>query len=375
MPLVTQLGNDQSPVVLCTGGINPLKPKDYLTGGAMFCYQTMKDTWAYFGTMTEPRNYHAIVYIHGRIYVFGGYNPLEIVNGEMQPTATVFQLTIRSKRWRRKADMFHARACHAAVVVEGRIFIVGGKNDSGEILSSVEVYEPDFDQWTMVKPMPEPLMGCGATYLEGLVYVAGGVTNSKTNKNSSIVVDHVLCYDPVEDSWYKKPPLLQRRAFCAAITVKREVWIWGGLSGIQETGQLDSIDTVDVYSPRKCLWETKLSLSTPKHAVAIAKAGSCVYVLGGMNSKEEEAVSENDIYDRERNLLLDGSALPLAIAGAAAVGVPVNYIAKSGNKWVTQEPDDIAKNQAAVKIQAVFRGHHSRRQVNRQKYETTYRYI
>ncbi|XP_022245240.1 beta-scruin-like [Limulus polyphemus] len=215
----------------------------------------------------------------------------------------------------------------------------------------------------MVKPMPEPLMGCGATYLEGLVYVAGEVTNSKTNKNLSIDVDHVLCYDAVEDSWYKKPPLLQRRAFCAAITVKREVWIWGGLSGLQESGQLDSIDTVDVYSPRKCLWETKLSLSTPKDAVAIAKAGSYVYVLGGMNSKEEEALSENDIYDRERNLLLVGSALPLAIAGAAAVGVPVNYFAKIGNKWVTQEPDDIVKNQAAVKIQAVFRGHHSRRQL------------
>ncbi|XP_076305992.1 beta-scruin-like isoform X2 [Tachypleus tridentatus] len=362
MPVVTQLSNDQSPVVLCTGGINPLKPKDYLTGGAMFFYEIMKDKWTYFGTMTEPRNYHAIAYLHGRVYIFGGYNPFDVINGEMQPTATVFQLTIRSKRWRRRADMFHSRACHAAVLVEGRIIIVGGKNESREILSSVEVYEPDFDQWTMVKPMPEPIMGCGAAYLEGLVYVAGGVTNSKTNRNLSIV-DHVLCYDPEQNSWYKKPPLLQRRAFCAAITVKREIWICGGLSGLQESGLLHSIDTVEVYSPRKCLWEIKFSLPTPKHAVAIAKTGSYISVLGGINSKEEEVVSENDIYDRERNLLLDGSPLPLAIAGAAAVGIPVNYFAKTGNKWVTQEPDDVVKNHAAVKIQAIFRGHRFRKQL------------
>ncbi|XP_022241636.1 alpha-scruin-like isoform X2 [Limulus polyphemus] len=368
MPLTKCLCDDENPVILCTGGINPLKPRDYLIGGVMLCYQPIKDKWSYFGTMPEPRNYHTTVYFHGRIYVFGGYNPLEIVNSEMQPTATVFELTFSSKRWRRRTDMYYARACHAAAAFDERIVIIGGQNSKKEIISCVEVYKPDSDQWTVVKPMPEPVMGSGAACLDGLIYVVGGVSISKVDKRTPFIVDYFLSYDPIQNRWYKKPPLQQRRAFCTAVSVKKELWVWGGLANAYSSVSLCSIETVDVYCPWKCLWKTRVKLPTCKHAVALAKAGSRIYILGGMNCAEQEPLSENDIFDLDKNTLLEGCALPLPIAGASAVGVLSEKFIKDGSKWITQEPNEIILNRAASMIQGMFRRHRSRRQLNTRKY-------
>ena len=50
--------------------------------------------------------------------------------------------------------MAEARYDHAVAVLDGKLYAVGGLNDDGGILSSVERYDPATNAWEEVAPLP-----------------------------------------------------------------------------------------------------------------------------------------------------------------------------------------------------------------------------
>lgn len=62
----------------------------------------------------------------------GGYSPLQISHNQMVATQTTFQLTVRSKRWKKRADMHQARACHGMCIVNDNLMVMGGRDASGK---------------------------------------------------------------------------------------------------------------------------------------------------------------------------------------------------------------------------------------------------
>lgn len=64
--------------------------------------------------------------------VSGGYSPLDIVHNQMVATQSTYELSVRSKRWRKRANMHQARACHAMCVIDDNIVIFGGRDAAGK---------------------------------------------------------------------------------------------------------------------------------------------------------------------------------------------------------------------------------------------------
>ncbi|GFY40471.1 beta-scruin [Trichonephila inaurata madagascariensis] len=336
LPTASQLQSEHSPTVVVLGGINPIKAGDYFQGGCMFVYNVQKDRWLFGGTMPEPRNYHGSAYLNGKIYVVGGYSPLHVHHGQMIATQSTFQLTIRSKRWRKRADMHQARACHATCVIEENVMVFGGRDSSGKLLSTVEAYYPKRDQWTLVKPMPEPIMGMACAVLDGSVWVIGGIVYEGSSARYT-VSNRVYIFDIQQQNWYHKLSLPEARAFCSAVSLKREIWLWCGVKdALSDDGYLMSTNTVFVYNPEVSKWEQHAAIGTAKHATAIAKFGRRVFLLGGMSnaSGAKEVLMENDYYNRESDRYAEGAPLPRPITGATATALPIDYIATSDPKWV-----------------------------------------
>jgi N-acetylneuraminic acid mutarotase len=64
------------------------------------------------------------------------------------------------------------RCDHASVVLDGKIYAMGGYGRSP--LDTVEVYDPQADSWQRVASMPRGLYGHAAAAMGGKMYVTGG---------------------------------------------------------------------------------------------------------------------------------------------------------------------------------------------------------
>ena len=57
-----------------------------------------------------------------------------------------------TNRWEVMAPMSTQRSSHAAAVIEGKLYAVGGKGDGGPS-DSVERYDPAANTWEVMAPM------------------------------------------------------------------------------------------------------------------------------------------------------------------------------------------------------------------------------
>ncbi|XP_049523034.1 alpha-scruin [Dermacentor silvarum] len=334
--LVGKVQNSDSAVVVVLGGINLQEPDDVSAGKSTYVFKPQLNQWLTFQPLPEPRHYHAVVYYAGCIYVFGGYSPADVSKGEARAQRSVFKFHVREKRWDKAADMLHPRACHGAAVVHEKIMVVGGKDDKGEILNSVELYNPASDSWVPYRSLPLPIMGCGVGYLAGLVYVVGGVTTKRQVFAGMVpaeVLSTVHTTDPNERTWLRRPSLPEPRAYCTALTIHHELWLAGGLkpSGRDPAGFTNVVDVL-AFDSLRGRWEFRFKLSRPRHAVAAANADDRVYVVGGMTCLDGTSVEDVDVYHRQRLGFLDCQCLPKKLTGLAAVTVPPESTEGSGPK-------------------------------------------
>jgi N-acetylneuraminic acid mutarotase len=58
--------------------------------------------------------------------------------------------------------------------VNGKIYAIGGYNDSSGCLSTVEEYDPATDTWTTKTPMPTTRAGLAIGVVNNKIYAIGG---------------------------------------------------------------------------------------------------------------------------------------------------------------------------------------------------------
>eukprot|EP00957_Ditylum_brightwellii_P203804 15336266-Ditylum_brightwellii.AAC.1 len=69
--------------------------------------------------------------------------------------------------------------------MKGNLYVVGGRDESNNTLSSIEVFNTVARKWTFVPPMPPKRFCCAAVGMGGNIYVIGG-SNALNNCVSSI---------------------------------------------------------------------------------------------------------------------------------------------------------------------------------------------
>ncbi|GBL85937.1 Alpha-scruin [Araneus ventricosus] len=141
------------------------------------------------------------------------------------------------------------------------------------ILSAVEIYYPKRDQWSLVKPMPEAIMGMACAVMDGCVWMIGGIVNEGQSTRYSLS-NRVYTFDIEQQNWYHKVSLPEPRAYACAASLKREIWLWCGVKeSLSDDGYLTSTNTVFVFNPEIGKWEHHSAIGTPKHSAAVAKFG------------------------------------------------------------------------------------------------------
>jgi N-acetylneuraminic acid mutarotase len=111
-----------------------------------------------------------------------------------------------------------------------------------------------------------------AATLDGKIYALGGRW-SGTGELTSVEV-----YDPAADSWTIGPPLTIARGGFAAVSMNEKIYVLGGEV---LTGANLALTSVEIFDPQRNIWEHGPDLPLPLHGVPAVSVNGAIYVLGG----------------------------------------------------------------------------------------------
>ena len=154
------------------------------------------------------------------------------------------------------------------VAVDDRLFIFGGVGDQPRV--SLE-YLPASDTWQRLAPMPAEREHLAAAVVDGRVYVIGGRWGDRGNLR---VVEE---YDPATDSWRTRAPMPTARGGLTAATLDGRIHVLGG----EAFDPARTFADHEVYTPATDRWEAAPPLPTARHGLASAALDSRLYVIGG----------------------------------------------------------------------------------------------
>ena len=133
------------------------------------CLNTME--LSRLSMMREGRNYISLAVHSGCIYAIGGVN--YSVTGPVG-FSSVEKYDMNRNQWSMVRSMSMTRSGAGAATLRGNIYVVGGFVDGLFPTSTAEVFCPGTGRWMMISPMRVASGGVKVVAMEGLLYVVGG---------------------------------------------------------------------------------------------------------------------------------------------------------------------------------------------------------
>ena len=267
--------------------------------------QAQSDGWGERAEMLLPRSEMSIAELNGRIYAMGGYPGARVTSDAVQ----VYDPA--TDGWAYGPPLPVPLHHTMAAVADGRLYLIGGEAGNPTPSESVfqdGVYMLDAQagQWVPRSPMPTARSGGGAGVIDGKIYVAGG----RPPRGHDLAV-----YDPSTDQWSVLPDLPTQRNHLAVAAIGGRLYVAGGRFGGGVGSEMT--DVLEIYDPAADTWTTGAPLLAPRAGVASVAANGCFYVIGGEgNDADPRGVFDrNEVYDPSTNSWRGLVPLPLAMHG------------------------------------------------------------
>lgn len=226
--------------------------------------------WAMGAGMPLARSEHAVAELNGSVWVLGGYPPGRL------PSNLVQIYDSATSRWSlgpRLPQPLHHTMVKA---VSGRLYVIGGEMDGAStgrpeiFVNQVWMHDPAVGGWVARAPMPTARSGGGSAVLDGRIYVAGG----RPPGGSAFEV-----YDPATNSWERLPDLPTQRNHLAMAAINGRIYVVGGRTG--PGAMAERVDVVEIYDPATRRWSRGASLPAPRGGITGAVHAGCLFVFGG----------------------------------------------------------------------------------------------
>jgi N-acetylneuraminic acid mutarotase len=196
--------------------------------------------------MPDVRAFMGSGYYRGKIYLVGGYN-----TGNIDPSfGQVWVYDPVTNTWNTsRASLPITLGGPGFGIINGHIYIAGGRNLNNTNLNTLYDYDIVADTWTQRANLPTGINVPGSAVIGGKLWVFGGgnpflssAAMPLTRKKGVRIPDatNILqVYDPVSDSWISGPSLNQQRSFPAGTDVGNTAVTVGGLTGSNTTTSVE----------------------------------------------------------------------------------------------------------------------------------------
>ncbi|MDR1136356.1 MAG: S8 family serine peptidase [Clostridiales Family XIII bacterium] len=192
-------------------------------------------------TMTSPER--TVIDVHD--------TPMPVIEPDSDPDDEEYTLENAENSLVIKAAMPYPRFGHQSVELNGKIYVIGGKNAGGMTTNTVQIYDPEADSWSMGATTVYHRTDSAAAVCNGKIYVFGA--NSSPGETWGEV------YDPDTDTWSTSSTYVGPIAF-----KNLTLTVIPGTSKIYLLGRGNRVFEFDTAAETKAAaWSEKPSLIAP----------------------------------------------------------------------------------------------------------------
>lgn len=196
-------------------------------------YDIARRNWSKAAPLPAPRGGHAAVVMHGKIHVIGGGNSLSTLadHSEYDPS---------TNRWTERAPLLRSKGSPAAAVLNGKLYSIGGRSGPADF-GDVDVYDEAADRWTALAPI-EPRGTAGAVVYCNSIFLFGGESQAK-----AATLGDVLRFGTSDKTWKADADMPTPRNFARAVLFKNEVYVVGGNHSVGMSHSSSGSTTVERF--------------------------------------------------------------------------------------------------------------------------------
>lgn len=172
--------------------------------------------------------------------------------------------------WVQGPELHERRWGHGGVVVDGRIYVLGGVSDRRQVLNTIEIYDPDRNEWTMGPEMPVHCYYMSVVTVGRQIVIIGGIDQNRNIKN------WVLAFDTENDEWSRLNELPEAREGAGVALDGRFILVMGGRAPREM-----AVETGFRYDLTENSWSGRVPpMSAPRANFGFVNAGNLIAVGG-----------------------------------------------------------------------------------------------
>ncbi len=261
--------------------------------GMVYEYDPATDKWAQKKTMPLLSHHVAFTEHRGKIYAFGGFTLPASGPPAWTPIDNAWEYDPAADSWKALAPMPTRRGSPVAVTVGDKMYVIGGAMTppgSKETAvhpqrphvsaATVEEYDPASNTWRQRASMPTPRNHATAGVVNGKVYVIGGRAGAAFISAGSSNVDVVEEYDPSTDTWGSaRARMPSARSAMASGVHGGRIYVTGGEG--QNAQMMYTFRALEAYDPAANRWSALPSMPVSRHGLAGAVIGNRLHMVSG----------------------------------------------------------------------------------------------
>lgn len=256
-------------------------------------YDPLTRQWADLPDMPAARSSHDALVVDGKLYVVGGWKLAadELARaadeGAWHDTALVLDPKADKPEWKSIAQPFKRRAL-ALAQAGGKLYAIGGMTETG-MSAAVDLYDAARNEWSKGPDLPGTAFGTSAVNLNGRVY-------------ATTMEGDLFSHAPGEESWRNEGTLTFPRFFHRLLPAGNQLI---AIAGTTRGGHLRNIEWITPGATGPGL--THLQIPAPgiaKTRQGIFFFNNTLYAFGGNTSTKDHQFKPENFTDEAFKLSL-----------------------------------------------------------------------
>jgi N-acetylneuraminic acid mutarotase len=279
----------------------------------LWSFDPASNEWTRLPNIPEGIHHPGFAAVGDKLYSVAGFTIARPATGlpAWVPSKSVWIYDINGKSWSKGPDLPTARGALTATAHENKIYAIGGaKNPSYstpelrptvpvENMATNEVLDIASGTWSAAAPMLTARNHHGASLIDGKIYVVGGRIGSTFIIGLSNNVSTNEVYDIAKNTWAAVLGMPTPRSGIGTAVLNGRMHVLGGEAYINDL--VGTYRTHEAFDPKTNAWQRLPPMPTPRHGLAVAEIGGKMYAVSGSNvaggGGPHEGVNVNEVYD------------------------------------------------------------------------------